>query len=51
MKGFKYKITVKVLLSKDKNEGTEHSSVHFNSITKTVINSEFNRDRSFQEVL
>ena len=52
MKGFKYQITVKVLLSKEKeNESTEYSSVYFNTITKTVINSEFNLDKSFQEVL
>ena len=51
MKDFKYQITVKVLLSKDKNEGIEHSSVYFNSTTKTVINSEFSLDKSFQEIL
>ena len=34
IKGLEYQITVKVLLSKDKNEGTEYSSVYFNSITK-----------------
>ena len=45
MKGFKYEITVKVLLSKDKrNEGIEYSSVYFNSTTKTVINSEINSE-------
>ena len=52
MKGFKYQITVVVLLSKDKrNEGIEYSSVYFNSATKTVINSEFNLNKSFQEIL
>ena len=51
MKGLEYQITVKVLLSKDKNEGTDYSLVYFNSITKTVINSEFNLDKFFQEVL
>ena len=51
-KGFKYQITVKVLLSKDKRKkGIEYSSVYFNSTTKTVINSEFNLDKSFQEIL
>ena len=30
---------------------TEYPLVHFNSTTKTVINSEFNLDKSFQEVL
>ena len=52
MKGFKYQITVKVLLSKDKQDkSTKYSIVHFNSATKTVINSEFNLHKSFQEVL
>ena len=52
MKGFKYQITVAVLLSKEKgNEGIEYSSVYFNSIAKTVINSEFSLDKSFQEIL
>ena len=52
MKGFKYQITVKVLSSKEnQNEGTEYSSVYFNSTTKTVINSEFNLDKYFQEIL
>ena len=52
MKGFKYKITLKTLLSKEKqNKSIEYSIVHFNSITKTVINSEFNLNKSFQEIL
>ena len=52
MKGFEYQITVKVLLSKQKmDENIEYAPVHFNSITKTVINSEFNLYKSFQELL
>ena len=52
MKGFKYQITGTVLLSKVKiNESIEYSTVYFNSTTKTVINSEFNLDKSFQEIL
>ena len=52
MKGFKYQITVAVLLSNEKgNEDIEYSSVYFNSITKTVINSEFSLDKSFQDIL
>ena len=52
MKGFKYQATVKVLLSKDKrNEGIEYSSVYFNTITETVINSEFSLNKSFKEIL
>ena len=53
MKGFKYQITVKVLLSREKeNENIEYAPVYFNSATKTIIiNSKFNIDKSFQEVL
>ena len=52
MKGFKYQITVAILLSKEKGNGDiEYSSVYFNSITKTVINSKFSLDKSFQEIL
>ena len=52
MKGFKYQITVAVLLSKEKRNGdTEYSSVYFNYLTKTVINSEFSLDKSFQKKL
>ena len=39
MKGFKYQITLKVLLSKQKENGdTEFTTVYFNSTAKTVIN-------------
>ena len=52
MKGFKYQITVNILLSKGKGNGeTEYSSVYFNSLTKTVINLDFSFDKSFQEIL
>ena len=52
IKGFKYQITVKILLSKHKeNEGTEFAPVSFNSTTKTVINLEYDLDISFQEIL
>ena len=52
MKGFKYQITVTVLLSKVKTNGSiEYSPVYFNSTTKTVINSEFNFDKLFHEIL
>ena len=45
MKGFKYQITVAVSLRKEKGNGEiEYSSVYFNSITKTVINSELSLD-------
>ena len=52
MKDFKYQITVVVLLSKEKGTTEiEYSSVYFNFMTKTVINSEFSLDKSFQEIL
>ena len=52
IKGFKYQITVKVLLCKYKENGdNEFSPVYFNSTTEKIINSESNLDRSFQEIL
>ena len=52
MKGFKYQITVKFLLSKHKrNGGKEFAPVYFNSATKTVINSEYMLEKSFQKIL
>ena len=52
IKGFKYQITVTVLLSKIKSDGsTEYSPVYFNSTTKTVINNKYSLDQSFQEIL
>ena len=51
-KGFKYQITVKVLLKKYKLNGEiEFALVYFNSVTKTVINHRFKLENSFQEIL
>ena len=51
-KGFKYQITVKVLLKKCKLNGEiEFAPVYFNSLTKTVINHRFRLESSFQEIL
>ena len=51
-KGFKYQITVKVLLKKYKlNEEIEFAPVYFNSFTKAVINHRFRLEDSFQEIL
>ena len=48
IKGFKYQITVKVLLSKYKKNGNiEFAPVYFNSTTKTLINSEYDLDKFF----
>ena len=50
-KGFKYQITVKILLKKYKDIGIDFSPVYFHSITKTVINHKFDLGKSFQEIL
>ena len=51
-KGFKYQITVKVLLKKYKPNGEiEFAPVYFNSSTKTVINKRFKLEHAFQELL
>ena len=51
-KGFKYQITVKVLLKKCKPNGEiEFTPVYFNSSTKTVINHRYMLNKSFQEIL
>ena len=53
LKGFKYQITLAVLLGKIKNSGeTEYSPVYFNSSTETVISfNKFNLDQAFQEII
>ena len=51
-KGFKYQITVKVLLEKYKpNREIEFRLVYFNSKTKIIINHRFKLQSSFQEIL
>ena len=51
-KGFKYQITVKVLLKKYKLNGEiEFAPVYFNSVTKTVINHRFRLEKIFEEIL
>ena len=52
IKGFKYQITVKVLLKKYKlNEEIEFAPVYFNSLTKIVTNRRFKLQNTFQEIL
>ena len=52
MKGFKYQITVKVLLKRYKPNGEiEFAPVYFNSLTKLVINHRYKLNKSFQEIL
>ena len=51
-KGFKYQITLKVMLKKYKPNGEiEFRPVYFNSTTKTVINHKFSLENAFQEIL
>ena len=51
-KGFKYQITVKILLKKYKLNGEiEFAPVYFNSVTKKVINYRFKLENSFQDIL
>ena len=50
IKGFKYQITLKVLLSKYKeNTDREFTPVYFNFTTKTVIGPNYSLNKSFQE--
>ena len=52
IKGFKCQITVKVSFKKHKENGDiEFLLVYFNSVTKTVINSEYDLDKFFQQIL
>ena len=51
-KGFKYQITVKVLLKRYKLNGEiEFTPVYFSSIAKTVINHRFRLENYFQGIL
>ena len=52
IKGFKYQITVKVLLKKYKPNGEiEFAPVYFNSVTKLITNDRLKLEKSFQEIL
>ena len=52
LKGFKYQITLCVLLSKVKSrEYTEYGPVYFNSLTKTVIGNKYFLDQCFNEII
>ena len=52
IKGFKYQITVKVLLKKYKPNGEiEFAPIYFNSVTKLIINHRYKLNKSFQEIL
>ena len=48
-KGFKYQITLNVMIRKYKpNEETDFRSFYFNSTTETVINHKFSLENAFQ---
>ena len=50
--GFKYQITVDVLLQKYKHNGEiEFRPIYFNSVTKTVTNNIFKLENYFEEIL
>ena len=50
-KGFKYQVTVEVLLKNTNNGEIEFRPVCFNSVTKTVANHIFKLENSFEEIL
>ena len=51
-KGFKYQITLKVMLKKYKPNGEiEFRTVYFNLTTKTVINHKLSIENAFQDIL
>ena len=51
LKGFRYQITLKVLLSKVKNNESEYKPVYFNSLTKTVISADYKLNECFNEII
>ena len=52
LKGFKYQITLYVLLSKVKSSDiTEYSPAYFNSLTKTVIGNKCFLNQCFNEII
>ena len=52
LKGFKYQITLCVLLSKVKARNlVEYSPVYFNFLTKTVIGDKYKLDQCFNEII
>ena len=51
-KGFKYQITLKVMLKKYQPNGDiEFRPVYFNSTTKAMRNHKFSLENAFQEIL
>ena len=51
-KGFKYIISVKIILQKGTNDNEfDPKTLHFNSLVKTVINQRYRLNDSFEEIL
>ena len=50
-KGFKYQITLKVMLKKYKRTEIEFAPIYFNSTTKTVTHRKFSLENAFPEIL
>ena len=52
IKGFKYQITLQVLLSKVKSSDfIEYSTIYLNSLTKTVIGEKYNLNDCFNKII
>ena len=52
LKGFKYQLTLNILLSKQKSSNLiEYRSVYFNSLTKAVISDNYFLDDCFNEII
>ena len=52
IKGFKYQITLKVLLRKHKENGEiEFTPVYFNYTTKAMMNSKYDLEKCFQKII
>ena len=52
IKGFKYQITLKVLLRKHKENGEiEFAPVYFNYTTKAMMNSKYDLEKCFQKII
>ena len=51
-KGFKYVLSTKIILKKRINDNEhKYSTVHFNSLAKTVIDPRYHLNESFKEIL
>ena len=50
--GFKHVLSTKIILKKRVNDNEhKYSTVYFNSLVKTVVNSRYHLNKSFEEML